>query len=1467
MSDGQWDTTTVWSDGATPTSSFDYLIGNGRLVNSPPAPFGTFSYAFEGGSLTVQAGGTLALPGNNNSITGDVSYSIPGLTINSSGTLALSMIGVGNTDRTLTTGLILAGPGAISINPTGGTYNNGLTLAPTAALSGSSDVNMTMPVFGAFNRKYLRISSANNAYTGNWNITSTGTPSGDNRGTLYANATNALGTGSVTLSSSMLVNQVAGGLNSLSGVNVGSNSLVQVNATWNAPTSFLSLLDATSQVIVNGANTFMNIGNLSGVAGSSITGTGSGEILALNATANSLYAGIIGGTLSLLKSGTATTTLTGAGSSVGSTNVFAGTLSLAQSGAFTTTVAYATQSGATTQIAANSTLTVGGSFTQAANSMLNVAIGSTQPIINANSANLNGTLNITGLSNASNTASALSGTVFNLIHTAAPGGIAGNFAAVTLGGVANTLDYLQISQLTSNAQDYNVGFGLTWLAGNALGNGVFTLAGASDLFNVDVALANQVGSFTSNWDGTTLTKDGLGALELSAANTYTGDTLINTGTLRTGAANTLVNSRAVTVANGATLDLNGFGQTINNLSGAGDVATSGAALTANNTADTRFDGVIGGTGSLVKTGANTLTLTGNNTYSGTTTVNDGTLQIGNGLTTAGIVSDIANNATLVFNHNDDFAYTGSLSGSGDLTKQGNGVLSLTGNGSSTQGSVTVAQGTLQLLQNQPLTVTGNYSTEAGATTDIGQINSTLNVGGIFTQAANAVLSVTLGSSPDLVAQTAALGGTLVIRGFSDNEAPVKASDILNDNEYTMLHTTDGISGGFNNSPLTPSGLDYLLYNGHISSNLLDYNLGFQLAWSEGGMANGTGTFTMAANTAFDVDVALGDQIGPFTRGWDGKSLTKTGDGLLVLSAANIYTGSTTIEEGTLALIGDADISTSSSINLIQTAATLSIAGISGNGADVQNLSGVSGSQLLLAGKTLAVANSVDTTFAGDIDASNASLTKNGNASLTLSGQTAYTGQTLLDEGTLVLDGRLGGAQLISNVVGQSGTQLSLLNGASLTGWIDPTNVAIDTASHWNMTANSQLDDLSNSGTVTFVAPTADDFKTLTVAGNYQGNNGLLVLNTRLGDDASLTDKLIVAGNTSGSTRVQINNAGGSGAQSMNGIEVISVAGQSDGQFTQLGRIAAGAYDYTLGRGTAAGTTGNWYLTSRSNINPAEDRKRPEAGAYSANLAAANNMFVTRLHDRLGETQYIDALTGEQKVTSMWLRNEGGHNRSRDESGQLNTQANRYVMQLGGDIAQWSHDGLDRFHLGLMAGYGNSKSNTASHLSGYDAKGSTEGYSVGAYSTWYANAADKSGLYIDGWAQYSWFNNSIAGQGLANEEYKSKGVSASIESGYTFKIGENTAQNTRYFIQPKAQLTWMGVKADDHKETNGTNVSGEGNDNIQTRLGVKTFINGYADQDKGKDRVFQPFVEVNWVHNTKDFGTTMDGITVKQDGAA
>ena len=76
---------------------------------------------------------------------------------------------------------------------------------------------------------------------------------------------------------------------------------------------------------------------------------------------------------------------------------------------------------------------------------------------------------------------------------------------------------------------------------------------------------------------------------------------------------------------------------------------------------------------------------------------------------------------------------------------------------------------------------------------------------------------------------------------------------------------------------------------------------------------------------------------------------------------------------------------------------------------------------------------------------------------------------------------------------------------------------------------------------------------------------------------------------------------------------------------------------------------------------------------------------------------------------------------------------------------------------------------------------------------------------------------------------------------------------------------MGVKADSFSDARHTQVSSEGDGNILTRLGLRSYINGYSDIDKGKQRVFEPFVEANWIHNSKSFGGNMGGKLVEQDG--
>ncbi|TCL04189.1 autotransporter family porin [Sodalis ligni] len=471
-----------------------------------------------------------------------------------------------------------------------------------------------------------------------------------------------------------------------------------------------------------------------------------------------------------------------------------------------------------------------------------------------------------------------------------------------------------------------------------------------------------------------------------------------------------------------------------------------------------------------------------------------------------------------------------------------------------------------------------------------------------------------------------------------------------------------------------------------------------------------------------------------------------------------------------------------------------------------------------------------------------------NGTLALSGDNTYTGGTFINGGTL--------AALAAGAFSPNSAYIIAAPGAMDLNGFSQTIASVDNAGGINLNG-------ANAGTV------------LTVTGDYTGNNGRLNFNAKLSDDASQSERLIVEGNTSGDTQVTVNNVGGSGAQTLDGIELIRVEGASNGEFTQSGRIVAGAYDYTLARGTDANAA-NWYLNSSltpsepipdPHPDPGDMVERPEDSSYGVNLAAANTLFAAGRDTRSVLTTYIDPITGQQQTTSLWMANIGGHNRSRDDSGQLRTQSNRYVLQLGGDVGQWSSNDIDSFRLGVMAGYGNAKSTTVSQVSGYRAKGSVNGYSVGLYGTWYADAAGHDGLYVDGWTQYGWFDNEVNGQDLGEQDYKSKGFTASLETGYAFTIGANPAKNAIYYIEPQAQAIWMDVKADDLTEANGTRVTGEGDGNIQTRLGVKAFMNAYSERDKNRDRLFQPFVEANWIHNSKDFGATLNGVTISQDGAA
>ncbi|MGK4445107.1 autotransporter outer membrane beta-barrel domain-containing protein [Yersinia enterocolitica] len=618
-------------------------------------------------------------------------------------------------------------------------------------------------------------------------------------------------------------------------------------------------------------------------------------------------------------------------------------------------------------------------------------------------------------------------------------------------------------------------------------------------------------------------------------------------------------------------------------------------------------------------------------------------------------------------------------------------------------------------------------------------------------------------------------------------------------------------------------------------------------------------------------------------------LSLMGGTLAITQGNSGFTGSTDIASGATAHLyqvqglGSGAITNNGLLNLDNTSGMLqnSLAGSGNvqltNSANVQlavDNSGYTGLFTTDAGTALtaynagnlggsSIANSgeliLDTASVWDLTNSisgSGTLVKRGSGTVKIDSGTVSAGLTTIEDGLL----QLGSSAAISTLsVNESPLARSLVvtlasNVANLVSDVLITSTG-SLGGYGQVTGN-----VENRGNLIMPnALTGGDFGTFTIDGNYTGDNGTVVFNTILAGDASITDRLVITGNTAGQSFVTVNNIGGNGARTSEGIKIIDVGGDSAGQFTLNGRAVAGAYEYFLYQGgVSSPADGDWYLRTQA------DDRRPEPASYTANLAAANSMFISSLADRAGETLYTDIFTGEEKSTSLWLRNEGSHNRSRDDSGELKTQDNRYVMQLGGDVAQWSRNTQDLWRVGVMAGYANSSSSSVAQGTGYRSTGSANGYSLGVYGTWFEQGREATGVYVDSWLQYSWFNNEVSGEGLTTEKYDSKGFSASVESGYTFQVGQSEHQN--YFIQPKAQMVWMGVKADSHTETNGTVVTGEGNNNIQTRLGVKAFISPIPKEDKGSTPTFKPYVEANWIHNTKDFGTTLDGMTVKQAGA-
>ena len=527
----------------------------------------------------------------------------------------------------------------------------------------------------------------------------------------------------------------------------------------------------------------------------------------------------------------------------------------------------------------------------------------------------------------------------------------------------------------------------------------------------------------------TLTQTGTGTLILTGTNSYSGATTITTGTLQVGSGGTT-----------GTLGTDGV--------------TNNAALVFNRTNTLTVGNNISGNGTLTQTGTGTLILTGTNSYSGATIITTGTLQVGSGGTTGTLGTDgVTNNAALIFNCSNMLTVSNTIGGNGTLTQAGTGTLVLTG-ANSYSGGTTLNAGTLQVAANSTVSnnvlVSGPLGTGTlnwtGASTlqaDDGNarvlanaVVQTNNIAWTFASASGNG-SITLdpqGTGHGMSVTTSSLyvntttiikenitGGDLVFKGGTgtlvlggQNTFTTGYEQIMGPAVLVLASSTVGSPGNVTSGPLGKTSTQKLSAGVTIeddgAARTEAYNLNLNGQNVTFGSA-GTGTLTWSGVIS------------------DGGAVTKTTAGTLALTAANSYSGATTVKAGTLlvganapsgangalgnatsaVLMGDtsgsADAALLTSDGFTVGRAITVQAGNTGTitlGGSADSNSTFSGAVTLNKSINLSLVttgtNAV--TFSGVIAGAGYGVTKVGTGMVTLSGANTYGGGTTISAGTL-----------------------------------------------------------------------------------------------------------------------------------------------------------------------------------------------------------------------------------------------------------------------------------------------------------------------------------------------------------------------------------------------------------------------------------------------------------------------------------
>ncbi|WP_440652954.1 autotransporter-associated beta strand repeat-containing protein [Candidatus Pelagibacter sp. HIMB1542] len=744
-------------------------IASGQTLTAGDATNKTFSGVIQGlGGLAKTGTGTLTLSGTN-TYTGDTTISQGGITLqgqlesgNYDGAIANSGTLTVDSSSNQTLAGVISGTGALNKSGSGT-----LTLSGTNTYSGSTTItNGTISVSSSAN-----LGATPSSADGDNIIFNGGTLSATNDFTLGTNKGITLtGNGTIDVASSNTM--TFDGIITDSGnlTKSGSGTLVLGGANQNDGTITVNsgILEISDQY---------SLGSSSG--GTVVADGASLKITdAITITNESL-------------------TLNGNGVSNG------GALQAANTSGTITLSGSATTLGSDTTINIDDgNLTFGGRLTAGANNYDLTITGGDGTIRPSGGLVLNSgtlTMSATGTFFAENSSTYSGGT------TVTAGAIQyGNNDAFGTGAITMTGGKFYTSDASDFTIDENLNLQGSITLGNSGDSNTITFSGTNTLTGNTTASIDSAVSMAAIDDGSNtynLIKSGSGTLTLTGSNGYDGTTTISAGTLTV--TGTLDNNTAVTVSSGATYDVDAS-DTISSLAGAGtiDIASS-QTLTAGDSNDKTLSGVISGSGGLTKVGSGTQTLSGTNTYTGATTVSAGTLTVTGSLSDSTAVSvasgaiydvdvsdtiasvdgagtiEIANAVTLTTGDANDQELSGTISGSGSITKVGNGILTLSGT-NSYSGDTTISAGTLLVTSQLG---GGSYAGDISNAGDLG-INSSNNqtlsgvISGSGTINKSGFGELTLTGANTFDGTINIAGGTLFAGGSSDSSNKITEGNII-----------------------------------------------------------------------------------------------------------------------------------------------------------------------------------------------------------------------------------------------------------------------------------------------------------------------------------------------------------------------------------------------------------------------------------------------------------------------------------------------------------------------------------------------------------------------------------------------------------------------------------------------------------------------------------------------------------------